>query len=421
MTQEARADIVVIGAGVVGLMAALALSATGRTVTIVEKNAPARGASFGNAGILAFSEIMPLASPGIIRQAPKWLLDPLGPLSIRPSYAHRIAPWLWRFWQASRPQAYGKIMQAQAALMQLSRQEMQRASASAELGQHIETTGTLDLYDGEAAFNAARRDWTAKEKAGIGFQVISGSEIETLQPGLAKRFLSHAVYDPTGQQVKSPYDFTMALASQFTAQGGSIVRDEVLKIEPQGTGARVICPGGRVLTANCVVLAAGAWSGKLAAALGDKLPLETERGYNTTLPPGAFDLKCQLYFNGHGFVATPVEGGVRIGGAVELGGLFLAPNYARSAAMLAKAQEFLPGLNPAGGTQWMGFRPSMADTLAVIGHSSASRSIVYAFGHGHLGLTQSAGTARLVRDLVLGSEPAIPMAAYSPARFKHHE
>ena len=147
------------------------------------------------------------------------------------------------------------------------------------------------------------------------------------------------------------------------------------------------------------------------------MPLETERGYNTTLPPGAFDLRRYLIFGEHGFVISPLSSGIRVGGAVELAGLDLPPNYKRSEAMLKKAAVFLPGLRTDGGTQWMGYRPSLPDSLPAIGASRASGRIVYAFGHGHLGLTQSAGTGRLVADLVTGKEPAIDLAPFSPQRF----
>ena len=151
--------------------------------------------------------------------------------------------------------------------------------------------------------------------------------------------------------------------------------------------------------------------------MGERIPLETERGYNTTLPGDAFDLRTQITFGGHGFVITRLASGIRVGGAVELGGLDLPPNFRRSEAMLKKAQNFLPGLRATGGVQWMGFRPSLPDSLPAIGKARASSRVIYAFGHGHLGLTQSAGTARLVADLVTGTAPAIDMTPFSPQRF----
>jgi len=174
---------------------------------------------------------------------------------------------------------------------------------------------------------------------------------------------------------------------------------------------------GRSVVARCVILAAGAWSHRLARTLGERIPLETERGYNTTLPVGAFDLKRQLTFGGHGFVVTPLDCGVRVGGAVELAGLDAPPNYARAATMLAKAKRFMPGLRAEGGTQWMGFRPSLPDSLPAIGPAAADARVVYAFGHGHLGLTQAAATARLVADILADRPPPLDLLPFCPQRF----
>ena len=184
-----------------------------------------------------------------------------------------------------------------------------------------------------------------------------------------------------------------------------------------GAGVQVILNGVAPVAADQVVLAAGAFSHRIARSLGEHIPLETERGYNTTLPAGAFDLRTQITFGGHGFVVSRLSIGIRVGGAVELGGLDLAPNFRRSEAMLAKARAFLPGLKPDDGVQWMGFRPSLPDSLPAIGRARATPRVVYAFGHGHLGLTQSAGTARLVADLLTDRPPAIDIASFSPQRF----
>ena len=171
------------------------------------------------------------------------------------------------------------------------------------------------------------------------------------------------------------------------------------------------------IVAPCVVVAAGAWSHRLARTLSDHIPLETERGYNTTLPVGAFDLRRQLIFRAHGFVVTPLESGVRVGGAVEFAGLDAPPNFARAASLLAKAKRFMPALRTEGGRQWMGFRPSLPDSLPAIGKASTDERVVYAFGHGHLGLTQSAATARIVADIIAARTPPLDLTPFRPQRF----
>ncbi len=417
MPAQKKADVVVIGAGIVGAMSAYHLQQQGRSVLLLDRTGPAAGASAGNAGILAYPEIIPIPSPGIMFKTPKWLLDPLGPLSIRPAYALKIAPWLWHFWRASSRKAFEQGIAAQTAMMELAATEMARIRAIPGLSSFIDNTGTLDLYDSEASFNAAAHDWLVKEKAGFEFKRVGRAEIEELQPGLAPQF-RHAMYSVSGLQVNDPKEFTRAVCAKAEAAGAVLKTAEVVDIAATGEGAVVTLANGERLDAGTVVLAGGAWSRKLAARLGDKVPLETERGYNTTLPAQSFAPKRQLYFNDHAFVVTPLAKGIRVGGAVELGGLELPPNYARSKNLLAKAARFLPELDTRGGTEWMGFRPSLPDCLPVIGYSTASRSVIYAFGHGHLGLTQSAATGKLVSDLAAGRATGISLAAFRPDRFR---
>lgn len=403
-------DVIVVGAGVVGLSAALRLQSEGHRVTVIDREGPAAGASQGNAGAFAFTDILPLASPGILRKAPKWLMDPLGPLTIPPAYAPRIAPWLWRFWRASQPGRVAASTAAQTALMDLSRAELEPFLVATGTTPMLRRDGNLEVYEGEAAFQAAQPGWAARAAHGIAFQHMTAAEMAEIQPGLAPRF-THGTFTPGWFSIADPKDYVLALAERFRAQGGQIDIAEVTALRD----VTVIAGGGR--RADHIVLAAGAFSHRLAATLGERIPLETERGYNTTLPGDAFDLRRQITFGGHGFVVTRLSSGIRVGGAVELGGLDLPPNFARAQAMLTKAAMFLPGLRITGGRQWMGFRPSLPDSLPAIGRARTASRIVYAFGHGHLGLTQSAGTARLVADLVAGRSPALDLTPFSPQRF----
>jgi D-amino-acid dehydrogenase len=416
MNTTSQLDAIVIGSGIIGAMSAHYLQEDGRTVTIIERGDVARGASYGNAGILAFPEIIPIAAPGMIFKVPKWLLDPLGPLSLRPSYALRIAPWLWRLWRASARPVFEHGIRTQSTMMALARAEMQATIERTGLSHMVSNTGTLDLYDSEDSLKAALAEWQEKQKSGVIFERVGRDEIDRLQPGLAPQF-RHGIFTPAGLQVSNPYDFTKAIVDHSVARGATLRKGDVVRIEPAGTGARVVLADGAVLEARTVVVAGGAWSKGLATGLGDDTPLETERGYNTTLPADAFPLQRQLYFNDHGFVVTPLSQGIRVGGAVELGGLKLAPNYKRSEAMLKKAKSFLPDLKTGGGQQWMGFRPSMPDCLPVIGPSKTSQSVIYAFGHGHLGLTQSAATGRLVSDIAAGRKPGISIDPFRANRF----
>lgn len=409
-------DVIVVGAGVVGLSAALALRARGRTVTVLDREGPAAGASAGNAGAFAFTDILPLASPGILRKAPKWLLDPLGPLSVPPAYALRIAPWMYRFWRACAPSRVADSTRAQTALMDLSKAELEPFLAATGLLAMLRKEGNLQVYETEAEFRASLPGWQARADHGIDFRHMDPEEMAEVQPGLSPRFI-RGTFTPGWYSINDPKDYTLALAERLRAQGGEVTQGEVVALTPDDAGVTLTLAHGQTRRAAQVVLAAGAHSHLLARGMGERIPLETERGYNTTLPGDAFDLRTQITFGGHGFVITRLASGIRVGGAVELGGLDLPPNFRRSEAMLKKAQSFLPGLRPTGGVQWMGFRPSLPDSLPAIGKARASSRVIYAFGHGHLGLTQSAGTARLVADLVTGTAPAIDMTPFSPQRF----
>lgn len=406
-----KPEMIVIGAGVVGLSAALALQARGLSVTVLDREGPAAGASASNAGAFAFTDILPLASPGIMRKAPRWLLDPCGPLSVPPSYALRIAPWMVRFWRACQPSRVAASTAAQTALMDLSRTELEPFLAATGTLPMLRKEGNLQVYESQAEFDASLPGWQARADHGIAFRHMSAEEMSQLQPGLAPRF-THGTFTPGWYSIADPRDYTVALADRFRANGGRITIAEATELTRDG----VITSHGPLQ--GRVVLAAGAFSHRLARTLGVRIPLETERGYNTTLPGDAFDLRTQVTFGGHGFVVTRLSSGIRVGGAVELGGLDLPPNFRRSQAMLDKAASFLPGLRTTGGKQWMGFRPSLPDSLPAIGPLPGHANVLCAFGHGHLGLTQSAGTARIVADLATGARPPIDLAPFSPARFR---
>ena len=403
-------DVIIVGAGVIGLSAAVQAQARGLKVLVIDREGPAAGASAGNAGAFAFTDIFPLASPRIIRQAPKWLLDPLGPLSIPPRYALNILPWMLRFWRASWPEQVRRSTLVQTAMMAYSKSALEEFLPVHGLLPMLRKDGQLQVYEGEAEFRQSLPGWQARQDLGIAFTHYTGAEIAAVQPGLSPRF-THATFTPGWFSISDPLDYTLALAERFRAGGGEIRIAEARSLTADGVETSIGHLKGRV------VVAAGAFSHLLVRTAGLEVPLETERGYNTTLPADAFDLRQQITFGGHGFVITRLSSGIRVGGAVELGGLDLPPNFRRSEAMLEKAKRFLPDLKTEGGRQWMGFRPSLPDSLPAIGTLPGNRNVIAAFGHGHLGLTQSAGTGKIVADLLTGRTPDIDLKPFAPDRF----
>jgi len=409
-------ETIIIGAGIVGICTAAALAEAGHKVTVIDRTGICAETSSGNAGAFAFSDVLPLAQKGMLRHLPRWLADSNGPLAIPPAYLPRLTPWLLRFWRAGRSSMRQGSIAAQGELMRLAEREWMALMDRSGTRSMLREDGALELYDGEADFRASLPGWHERERLGIAFEHVGRDRVEELQPGLAERF-TRATFVPGWKTVADPQWLGRAIWDHAAAMGARFRHAEV-----QGAGLEAGRPvlrltDGATLSPGLLVIAAGAWSHRLAVSFGDRIPLETERGYNTTLPRTAFDLRRQLIFPRHGFVITPLDSGLRIGGAVEFAGLERPPNYARSRAMLAKARAFLPGLDAAGGREWMGFRPSLPDSLPVIDRSRGSPNVLYAFGHGHLGLTQAAATARLVCDLAAGAPPAIDLAPFCAHRF----
>ncbi|MER9231318.1 FAD-binding oxidoreductase [Mesorhizobium sp. M0622] len=416
MNDDATLDIAIVGGGIIGICAAAFLAEAGRNVTIFDWTGICEETSSGNAAAFAFSDVLPLAHKGMIRQLPKWLADPLGPLSIPPAYLPKLLPWLVRFWRAGRSDRYEAGLAAQAGMMKLAEAEWMGLLDRSGTRPLLHEDGSLELYESEAEFKASLPGWAARQRFGIGFSHVEGNALAALQPGLSPRFVK-GTFVPGWKTVADPKLLGKAIWAYAEGLGAGFEKARIERVEAGQDGATLTMAEGTTRRANHVVIAAGAWSHLLARKLGDRIPLETERGYNTTLPKTAFDVKRQLIFSGHGFVITPLETGLRVGGAVELGGLERPPNYARSKALLEKAQKFLPGLDPANGREWMGFRPSLPDSLPVIGRSQQTPSVVYGFGHGHLGLTQAAATGRLIRELVLGQSPSLDLGSFRPQRF----
>lgn len=411
------ADVVVVGAGIIGITTALALRRRGRAVLVIDRELPPRGASAGNAGAFAFSDLEPLASPGIVPRALRWLVDPEGPFTIRPGHALALIPWLWRFWRSSRPARYRAGVAAQAALNTLSKAALERLVTATGGAGHLRREGQLQIFDSADSFRKSLPAWEMRRAHGVRFDLLcSAGAIAEIQPGLAPGF-GHAGFTPDWINLADPAGWLTHLMACFRAAGGQIRQAAVRGLAPGPEGLTLRLESGEILTAPQVVLAAGAWSHLLARNLGERLPLEAERGYNTTLPAPEFELRTQLTFADHGFVVTHAGGGIRVGGAVEMGGLRLPPDPRRARILLNKAQAFMPGLSDAGGREWVGFRPSLPDSLPVIGRARRAPRLVMAFGHGHLGLTQSPATAEIVADLVCDRAPTIEIAPYRPGRF----
>ena len=392
--------VAVVGGGLIGSAAAAWLLADGFDVTLYERDPDGRPASTGNAGVISLPEISPLARPGTLMSVPGWLMDPLGPLTLRARDLPGLTPWLARFALAARPSQVERSTAALGFLMKTALADHQELTRRAGLGTYMRRTGALYLYDTDAAFTSALGEWKERARHGVDYQEVPVVEARAMVPALKGGF-ARALFAPESWTVSSPIEILLGLREAVRARG----RIEVAAVEairPDGDGVAVIAADGRAPTFDRVVVAGGVWSRDLVRGLGLHVLLEAERGYNTTYPDPGFSIPMPVFFSDHGFVATPLADGLRVGGAVELAACDAPPNYARAGAMRTKMRRYIPDLPETGGTEWMGCRPSTPDSLPVIGPHPKEPRVVFAFGHGHLGLTLSAVTARHVASLIGG-------------------
>ena len=414
---ERAEKILIVGAGAIGVNCAFFLQREGFDVTIVDRVGPGESCSYGNAAGIAFSEIIPISRPGLISKVPKWLLDPKGPLSLRPSYFLPMVPWLMRFMAAGREEWVAELTEAAAALSRSGAEDFRTVLKAIKAEDQVFGEFCAAIYDSEREFQNDAWEWELRTANGFPFTKLSGGEINELEPDISPDVACALVMEGW-RNLKDPYRFVVRLAEHVERNGGTFVSGEVRDFETSDRRvAAAVLEDGTRLEADHVVIAAGAWSHRLATRLGSKVPLEADRGYNKTMPNTGITLKRQLVYGAAGIAITPLPQGLRIGGAVEFAGVDAPPDYRRSDYLVEKAKKILPGLRDTSGERWMGPRPGLPDFVPVIGGSPHFGNVAYSFGHGHLGLTWSPVTGRLIAAHVAGKPVDIDMEPYRVNRF----
>lgn len=409
-------NTIIIGAGVIGAATALALQKDGHAVTLVDRSGPCAGASFGNAGAIVNGSCAPTAMPGILFDAVRMLTRPNSPISIRAAYLGKIAPWLFRFILQSRRSRVDRNAADLYALTEHAVASWRRLSEGTELSALFRAGGWLKVYEHEKTFAAAAYARALLDKHGSRYELLGAADIRDLEPNLAPIY-QRGIFQQDSLGITNPERLVMGMVDLYTSRGGVykqfavdrvVLADDSIRLEGQGERLR----------ADKVVVAAGAWSRTLARQLGDDIPLETERGYHLMLPESSGALLSRAVVNEESsFVLTPMESGLRMVAQIEFGGLDIAPNYSRIRALLPHAKRMLPKLEIEEKSVWMGFRPSLPDSLPVLGFASKSQNVFYAFGHQHLGMTLGAVTGEIVADLFANREPPMDLSPYRPDRF----
>lgn len=415
--ENSAAPIAIVGAGVVGVCLAYELRRRGQSVLLLDENAPGMGASFGNMASIAVTEFMPSSRPSVWARIPGWLLDPEGPVRVRPSYMPKLLPWFVRFMLASGPRKVRELEDQGAVLCKRVYEDLLPLLESAGLSHMLSTEGCLSLYADKAELDADREHLDVINRFGFETELLHGEAIRSLEPSLSKK-IGYAVLFPQNRSISSPYAMVKALFDRFMDMGGQFVQARVQGFSRRdGRVTHVQTSSGESLAVSQVVLCAGAYTGALCKSLGDILPMETERGYHTQIMAPGISMRHSIIWPAKAFMVTPTAGGIRVGGTVEMAGLDAAPDYRRAKVLVKRAQQALPGLQAQETTEWMGHRPALPDTVPVMGPSTTTRGVFVAAGHGHLGLTYAATTARLMSDMVTGQPTPIDMHPYRLNRF----
>ena len=412
MTQH----VLVIGAGIVGVSTAIWLRRAGASVTLVDRQGPGEGTSHGNAGILASAAMVPVTTPGLVRKAPGYLLDPDFPLYMRWLYLPKIAPWLLRFLKNANDADTRRIARALTPLIGDSVIQHKSLVSDIGLGHWVTESDYCFAYETRAGFEAESYTWALRRDAGFEPQLIEGADVHDYEPNISPSIELIAALKEHGF-IKDPGGYVRALAQAFEDMGGVMRRAEVKDFDLSGGRiSGVETTQGRI-DCDDVVLASGVWSKPLMKKLGLNVPLETERGYHVVYEQATGGPSRPVMVASGKFVATPMTQGVRCAGIVELGGLDPKLSKAPLALLRRKARETFPHMSAASEVEWLGFRPSTTDSLPLIGEIGSSR-VFAAFGHQHVGLTGGPKTGRLIAGLVTGQPPNMELGAYAPERFR---
>lgn len=409
----------VVGAGVVGACVAWNLQGAGCQVTLVDPLPPGSETSFGNAGLISVDSCIPISLPGMAWQAPRWLLDPTGPLSIRPGYLLDALPWMLKWLRAGRR---SRVLSAAVALHALHRPAL--AEYQALLGsafpELIERSGQLHVWGRCGAATAADRIVAEiRQRQQITVEQLDAARIHAMLPGLSDTVRRGIAFTGHAHCIH-PQRLVQTVVAGFVGLGGMVRQARVQRIQEV---ASVGTPRFHVWTstgsqlANHVVLATGAFTNRLLAPLGMRLPLEAERGYHVELPEPGVSVPLPFIDKDRAVAVTPMAEGLRIAGTVEFAGLDHPPDPRRAEALLRLAQELYPGISIAGARTWQGSRPSTPDSLPIIDELPGHPGLFVACGHGHTGMTGAPMTGRLVADLVMQRRPALDPRPYRLARF----
>lgn len=411
------AEIVVAGAGIVGISTAIWLQRAGHSVTVVDREGPAAGTSYGNAGVLASGAIVPVTVPGLWRKAPGMVLDKNSPLFLKWSYLPKLLPFLFKYLRFSTDTHVNYYATAMAGLLHDSLDQHRALAQGTPAATYITDEDFCFGYPTRADFEADQYGWDIRSKNGVDYEVVSGAEFGAYDPLYANNF-GTVVRCKNHGRISDPGAYVKALAAHFQAEGGTLVIAEVTDAIREGETTKGFVTSQGDMRGDHAVMALGAWSKPLGRKLGLNIDLETERGYHIELVNPSHMPKAPMMVVAGKFVITPMEGRIRCAGVVEFGGLEKPASRAPFDLLKHHVAQILPDLRYDRVDEWMGHRPAPADSLPLIGATNDTNTAFAALGHQHVGLTAGPKTGRIIAALIDGTGPNMDLAPFSPQKYR---
>ncbi len=412
--------VTIIGAGIVGACIARFLQRAGHDVTILDRNEPGTGCSFGNSGaILTLEASTQLPGPRLLRQIPRMLLDRDAVLIFRAGHMFRMMPWMLSFLRGCTALQQRRTAQAMATLLSGTTSAYDDLVAGTAADQLIRRNGTLGLSSSNEWFAADqwRRDLNAS--FGAEMQELGPTEIQKMEPSLSSD-VCRAMFYPNAYNTPDPALLTKTILDDTVSDGGRFLKQEVTKVRVENGRPTSVLTDSSELSVDRLVIAAGAYSHRVTRMLGIRVLLETERGYHVEVDGIDTTLKRTVLHGEHAYAMNPTKHGVRIAGTVEFAGLDAPPDYDRARTIWRRGHTVLRELHdisPQKMKFWMGRRPTLPDYRPIIGSAPGIDNCWFAFGHQHLGLTLAARTGQVLVNLVEKRDPGLDLAPFSASRF----
>ncbi|GAJ92176.1 FAD-binding oxidoreductase [Agrobacterium rhizogenes] len=424
MPNTAPKHIAVIGCGIVGACSALALLKDGHRVTIIEPGEPGdrQAASYGNGAFLSPASIIPMSVPGLWKKVPAYLLDPEGPLTIRWKHLLPLTPWLLRFLSAGSTLA--KVQRTAKILSSLlSDAPMRHRAIAADCGQAdmIRQDGLLYVYPDRASFEADAFAWGLRRDNSVAWRELSGEELHAFEPSLNRRY-TFAAFVEAGGHCVDPGAYVSLLVQRALGKGARLVKAGATGFRIKDGRLTAVDTDAGPIECDGAVIAAGIRSKALAKMVGDRIPLESERGYHVEVVDPKAGLRIPIMPSDGKMANTMMPGRLRASGQVELASVDAAPDWRRADILLRQLLSTYPDLGNSSEDltvlRWQGNRPSTPDGLPVISRSSATADVMHAFGHGHVGLAAGPKTGELVAASFSKWAPTIDIGPFAASRFR---